>query len=112
MGLFLFACKTIIFVPISSLRRNSFHSMTKDILDQATSALVAIENLSQLSNSLNGTISTVQGSNPVIPGIDPLISQAFRYGIIEPKDLLDFLVRLQDAVDAKRDELQKQFDSL
>jgi hypothetical protein len=85
--------------------------MTKDILDQATSALVAIENLTQLSNSLTGTIQTVQGMNPQIPGIDPLIAQAFRYGIIQPSDLKEFLATLHDKVDAKRDELQKQFDS-
>lgn len=86
--------------------------MTEAILNQAESALLAIKALTALENNINGAISTINSQNPQIPGMDPLIAEAFRYGCLQPSDLMPYAEALLGSVQDKRDDLQAQFDAL
>ena len=86
--------------------------MTEDTLTKGESALLAIRNLGALQNNITGSIQTINGQNPQIPGLDPLIAEAFRYGCLQPSDLLPYATALSGAVKRKQDEFQAIFDAL
>ena len=84
--------------------------MTQDQLTQGEALNISINSLTQLGNTLNGTISSSgQGK---VPGVDQLLALCLQYGIIDGAELTPFLKDIQGKVDDKLAGYQKEFDSL